>query len=159
MLAPCRCLDGHVKEPYEMSLALGARLYVQLLLQSACTSMCRHLYDWIIVYCGVKQPLHLTSRILRTVCHTRSWLSCVSELSILLHIAVPCMMSEYNSCFLYYHIIIQYCNHMQPFVLESYMTQEHKDPVQYCVVRWRLVRQTNHIFKCLTKTDDFHENW
>ena len=24
-LAPCRCLDGHVKEPYEMSMALGAR--------------------------------------------------------------------------------------------------------------------------------------
>ena len=22
-LAPCRCLDGHVKEPYEMSMALG----------------------------------------------------------------------------------------------------------------------------------------
>ena len=24
-LAPCQCLDGHVKEPYEMSMALGAR--------------------------------------------------------------------------------------------------------------------------------------
>ena len=24
-LVPCRCLDGHVKEPYEMSMALGAR--------------------------------------------------------------------------------------------------------------------------------------
>ena len=24
-LAPCRCLDGHVKESYEMSMALGAR--------------------------------------------------------------------------------------------------------------------------------------
>ena len=24
-VAPCRCLDGHVKEPYEMSMALGAR--------------------------------------------------------------------------------------------------------------------------------------
>ena len=23
-LVPCRCLDGHVKEPYEMSMALGA---------------------------------------------------------------------------------------------------------------------------------------
>ena len=23
MVAPCRCLDGHVKEPYEMSMALG----------------------------------------------------------------------------------------------------------------------------------------
>ena len=30
-----------VKEPYQMSLAMGARLYVQLL-QSTCTSMCRH---------------------------------------------------------------------------------------------------------------------
>ena len=24
-LVPCRCYDGHVKEPYEMSMALGAR--------------------------------------------------------------------------------------------------------------------------------------
>ena len=24
-LVPCRCLDGHIKEPYEMSMALGAR--------------------------------------------------------------------------------------------------------------------------------------
>ena len=24
-VAPCQCLDGHVKEPYEMSVALGAR--------------------------------------------------------------------------------------------------------------------------------------
>ena len=45
-LVLCRCLDGHVKEPCEMSMALGARPWVQqLLLQSACTSMCRHMYD------------------------------------------------------------------------------------------------------------------
>ena len=24
-MAPCRCLDGHVKEPYEVSMALGAQ--------------------------------------------------------------------------------------------------------------------------------------
>ena len=36
-LVSCRCLDGHVKEPYEMSMVLGARPLVQLL-QSACTS-------------------------------------------------------------------------------------------------------------------------
>ena len=24
-LVPCWCLDGHVKEPYEMSMVLGAR--------------------------------------------------------------------------------------------------------------------------------------
>ena len=24
-VVPCRCKDGHVKEPYEMSIALGAR--------------------------------------------------------------------------------------------------------------------------------------
>ena len=60
-MAPCQCLDGHVKEPYKISMALGARPKVQLLLQSACTSMCRHIYDWNIVDCDVKQPLHLTS--------------------------------------------------------------------------------------------------
>ena len=37
-VAPCRCLDEHVKEPYEMSIALGALPEVQLL-QSACTSL------------------------------------------------------------------------------------------------------------------------
>ena len=59
-MAPCRCLDGHVKEPYEMSMALGARPKVQLLLQSACTSLCRHIYNWNIVACDVKQPISLT---------------------------------------------------------------------------------------------------
>ena len=44
-----------------MSTALGARPYVQLLLrQSACTSMCHHMYDWNHVNCDVKQPIHLT---------------------------------------------------------------------------------------------------
>ena len=28
----------------------------KLLLQSACTSMCRHIYDWNIFNCDVKQP-------------------------------------------------------------------------------------------------------
>ena len=59
-VTPCRCLDGHVKEPYEMSIALGARPYVQLLLQSACTSMYRHKYNLKIVACDVKQPISLT---------------------------------------------------------------------------------------------------
>ena len=30
MMVPCRCLDEHVKEHYEMSMALGARPYVQI---------------------------------------------------------------------------------------------------------------------------------
>ena len=36
-LAPCRIWNRHLKEPYEMSMALRARPLVQLL-QSACTS-------------------------------------------------------------------------------------------------------------------------
>ena len=68
-VVPCRCLDGHVKEPYEMSMSLGARPLVQLLLQSACTSMCRHIYDWNIVNCDVKQLIQLNS-----IVHTsRHW--------------------------------------------------------------------------------------
>ena len=43
-VAPCRCLDGHVKETYEMSMAFGARPQVQLL-RSARTSMCRQIYN------------------------------------------------------------------------------------------------------------------
>ena len=57
-VAPCRCLDGHVKEPNDMYIAFGARPWVQLL-QSAWTSMCRHIYDWNIVDCDVKQPNHI----------------------------------------------------------------------------------------------------
>ena len=43
-----------------MSMALGARPYVQLLLQSACTSMFRQIYDRNIVNCDVKRPIHIT---------------------------------------------------------------------------------------------------
>ena len=42
--------DGHVKEPYKMSMAIGARPNVKLL-QSACTTMCRHIllkYRWYL---------------------------------------------------------------------------------------------------------------
>ena len=51
---PCLCLGGHVKEPDEMSRPLGAWPLAKLLLQSAYTSMCRHIYNWSIVECGVK---------------------------------------------------------------------------------------------------------
>ena len=44
-------MDRHVKEPYEISMALGARPKVHFLLQSACTSMCRPIYNWNIVEC------------------------------------------------------------------------------------------------------------
>ena len=37
---------------------VGERPLVQLLLQSACTSLCRHIYDWNIVECDVKQLIH-----------------------------------------------------------------------------------------------------
>ena len=36
-LVPCRCLDGHVEEPYEMYMALEARL-------GPTTSVRRHIY-------------------------------------------------------------------------------------------------------------------
>ena len=48
-----------------MSLALGARPKVKLL-QSACTSMCRHIYDWNIVNWDVKQPIQLNFELLTT---------------------------------------------------------------------------------------------
>ena len=51
-------------------MALGARPWVQLLLQSACTSMCRHIYDWNIVNCDVKQQIQLNSIQLKWVAQT-----------------------------------------------------------------------------------------
>ena len=56
-LAPCWYLDGHVKELYEMSMALGPRPQIQLPLQSACTYMCRNTFNLMIVACGVKQSI------------------------------------------------------------------------------------------------------
>ena len=44
-VAPCRCLDGHVKEPQRP--------------RSACTLMCRHIYDWNIVEYDIKQQIHI----------------------------------------------------------------------------------------------------
>ena len=54
----CRCLDRHDKEPCEMSMALGARPKVQLLLKSAGTSMCCRIYKWNIVTCVVNNQSH-----------------------------------------------------------------------------------------------------
>ena len=31
--------------------------------------MCRHMYDWNIVNCDVKQPIHLTSSLYTTIPH------------------------------------------------------------------------------------------
>ena len=71
--APCRCLDGHVKEPYEMSMALGALPLVQLLLRSACTSMClevritdeglipgMHIWFILLIKSDLKWCIHLS---------------------------------------------------------------------------------------------------
>ena len=42
-----------LKESYEISMALKAGPEVTLLLQSACTSMYRHIYNWNIVACDI----------------------------------------------------------------------------------------------------------
>ena len=42
-LAPCRCLEGHVKELYQMSTSMASEPEVQLLLESASTPMCGHM--------------------------------------------------------------------------------------------------------------------
>ena len=62
-VAQCRFFDRHVQGPYEISMALGTRLYVQLLLRSACTSMYRHVYDWNIVECDVKHQFNSTQQL------------------------------------------------------------------------------------------------
>ena len=41
-------------------MALGARPQVQLLLQSACTYVCCHIYDWNIVNCDVKNMTEIS---------------------------------------------------------------------------------------------------
>ena len=51
--------DTFVKEPSEMS-GVGSLTVVQLL-QSVYTYMYRHIYNWNIVECDIKQPILLTS--------------------------------------------------------------------------------------------------
>ena len=58
-LAPCRCSDGHIKVYGVGSTTVGStsssvRMHIYV-------HMCRHVYDWNIVDCNVKQPIHLTS--------------------------------------------------------------------------------------------------
>ena len=48
----------HVYGPFVFRTSLGTTIL--LLLQSACISMCRHLYNWNIVACDLKQPISLT---------------------------------------------------------------------------------------------------
>ena len=56
-------------------LSCGDRLYLPVeILQSACTSMCRHIYDWNIVNCDVKQPIQLNST-QENMSSRRFWLS------------------------------------------------------------------------------------
>ena len=55
-LAPCRYFDGHFKEPYKMSMALGARPGYNFFF-SPPAHLCRHIYDWNIVACDVQQPI------------------------------------------------------------------------------------------------------
>ena len=43
-LAPCRCWDGYVKEPYEMSMALGARSFKMHVVAQIVISICCLLY-------------------------------------------------------------------------------------------------------------------
>ena len=37
------------------------QMYVKLLLQSTCTSMCCHIYNWNIPDCDIQQTIHLAS--------------------------------------------------------------------------------------------------
>ena len=51
------------KRLHEMSMALGARTQVNILLQAACTYMCRHIYYWSVVDCDVELQIDQTKRI------------------------------------------------------------------------------------------------
>ena len=61
MAAPCWCLIGHVKEPFVISMALGARPLVKLL-HSACASLCRNIFNHYH-RSDVKMKYFLTSKI------------------------------------------------------------------------------------------------
>ena len=52
---------GTLKNPTKCLCRWELDLRSNFLLQSACTSMCRHIYDWNIVDCDVEQPIHLTA--------------------------------------------------------------------------------------------------
>ena len=59
---PCRCSDGHGKNPTKCLWRLEPDRRSNFLLRSACTSVCRRMYDWNIVDCDVKQPIDLSPK-------------------------------------------------------------------------------------------------
>ena len=56
---PCRCMDGHVKEPYEMSMAWEPDRRFNFFFNPP-AHICAVTYDWNIVKCDVKQPYSLS---------------------------------------------------------------------------------------------------
>ena len=60
-LTPCRCFEGHIKEPYETSMAWKPDRRFNFLF-SPPAHLCRHIYNWNIFAWDVKQPIspHLT---------------------------------------------------------------------------------------------------
>ena len=58
--ALCQCLDRNLKETYEMSMVWVPNRMSNFFLQFACTSMCRHIHNWNISECDVKQLIHST---------------------------------------------------------------------------------------------------
>ena len=61
--------DGHAKEPYEMSMVLGADRRSNFFF-SPSAHLCAITYNWNIVECDVKQPIHsLTHPSKRTTKH------------------------------------------------------------------------------------------
>ena len=63
---PCRCLDGPVKEPYEMSMALGARPQVHFLL-TYITEISLHVHKTQYTHSLQKEHGSLPNHIARTL--------------------------------------------------------------------------------------------
>ena len=91
------------------------RTEVQLLLQSACTSMCRHIYDWNIVACDFKKHQYTKTQLNVNVMYDlekhesgRGWVSEVNikKQNTFCHSCYvdPCV-SFHNPCFSYMYIL------------------------------------------------------
>ena len=86
---------GFSELPYKNVYAVGCPAVGPI--SSACTSMCRHIFDWNIVECDVKQPISLNS-VPFTKCNIKSLGGqAVIKLALWVHLMVPHTSLTYHA--------------------------------------------------------------
>ena len=115
---------------------MGVRPQVQLSLQSACTSACRHIYtcNWNIFDCGVKQPITPHHNlIIKTICNEPT-------LHFNSQIFLSCWACE-RIFFAVKHLKLYYVHFLMIFFVWSLAYRrfhiKYQDSILYTCMMWR----------------------